>query len=992
MPRLALSFLLLLITLEAVTAQGFTLVNNRNHPELNWQVAETEHFQIIYPARLAGIEAEAAPIAEESFRVLSENFGGVTFPARIRIYLSNEDEVANGTAYPIGIGFTTIWVRVNDAAEIWTGNEPWLRKVIAHELAHIFHFRATRSNIGLLQNLLAEPMPRDWAEGLAQYQTEYWDAQRGDRWLRAAVFEDRLAGEGTAAAGRLLYAGGNSRARFMAERFGDSTIVRIHQHRRPALFGLARVNDFRRAFRAVTDMPYNEFVEEWRRHVNIYYNTMAGQMERVDSLGVRPLRMPGQYVYGLQYSPDTTRIAAVVLVGLDRPVRRLVTFANPGADTLATNVRVLDEGNIDGHISWSPDGARIAYSRLVRGDHGSLINDLFMAETATGRSRRLTFSRRASRPSFSPDGGRLAFVGVERDTGTANIFSLDVQTGEETQLTTFEGDVEITSARWTADGSGVVFARWRDDALRDLASVEIETGEVTALLPAVGDNRQPVLRRDGLALGWTSLDDDVPNAWVSQLGAPADSAERATYLFAGATLLDWLPPDEAHPEGRLVLTASETQRRDRVFVVDARRRPTVPVVPPVIPEAYTTWTTHRPPLEIASLIEPDASLIERRYPYRALSNLTHAVTLALPYWDPGSGDFGAFGMTTFMEPLGKHLISAIAGVSARDPLGGSFAYLSYSNRTLFPTITLNAYRFPSPSRFYGSGVLVERLTGADLSVTTPVNLTDRAYVNSAAGLRVRYALSDPLDVTIDEDADISAGAIPVPEAGTRFDIRAGLTIRHQRPYRHNVIYPLDGSGLRVQLAVAPGRLGGTGRFVEPDASAYWVSPALGPGRFFVYGRGVARFGEALPQDFIGLSRYDGVDLNLPLVGELSFETTERVRGYRRYALGDRLLFGTIEYRLPPVFDLNTNILGAVRLGRISPTLFADAASVWSGSNWDGGTRRLGVGFELKNAISVGPLRFAQALGVAAPYDRAFAGDRTWDDVDLYYRIRASVPF
>src|SRR5690606_40051458 len=47
--------------------------------------------------------------------------------------------------------------------------------------------------LGFLSFLFGDPMPRFWAEGLAQYETEVWDAQRGERWLRTAVLDDRLS-------------------------------------------------------------------------------------------------------------------------------------------------------------------------------------------------------------------------------------------------------------------------------------------------------------------------------------------------------------------------------------------------------------------------------------------------------------------------------------------------------------------------------------------------------------------------------------------------------------------------------------------------------------------------------------------------------------------------------------------------------------------------------------------------------------------------------
>ena len=188
---LALLMVSLLVTTDS-NGQGFSSLNGRNHPELKWQVVETAHFEIIYPEHLAGLENEVAAIAEESYSALSANLN-VSFDKKIRIYLSDEDEIANGFAMSVGTGHTNIWVHVNDVAEYWTGSDKWIRKVVAHELAHIFHYQAVRSPLRPLDRILGNPLPRFWTEGLAQYQTETWDAFRGEQWLRTAVLDDRLS-------------------------------------------------------------------------------------------------------------------------------------------------------------------------------------------------------------------------------------------------------------------------------------------------------------------------------------------------------------------------------------------------------------------------------------------------------------------------------------------------------------------------------------------------------------------------------------------------------------------------------------------------------------------------------------------------------------------------------------------------------------------------------------------------------------------------------
>src|SRR5690606_41422663 len=82
-------------------AQGFGLLSGRNHPELRWQVAETPHFRIVYPRHLAGIEIEAAPIAEASYAALSSNLN-TTFDRKIDLFLSDEDEIARSEERRVG--------------------------------------------------------------------------------------------------------------------------------------------------------------------------------------------------------------------------------------------------------------------------------------------------------------------------------------------------------------------------------------------------------------------------------------------------------------------------------------------------------------------------------------------------------------------------------------------------------------------------------------------------------------------------------------------------------------------------------------------------------------------------------------------------------------------------------------------------------------------------------------------------------------------------
>ncbi len=964
----------LLCCLAEGRAQGFNTLNGRNHPELDWQVAETAHFKIAYPKRLAGIEAEAAPLAEAAYEALSKNLG-VSFDQKIRIYLSDEDEISNGFAVPLGEGYTNIWVHPNDWSATWTGREKWLRKVVAHELTHLFHYRAVASRPRWLNFMLGDPLPRFWTEGLAQYETETWDAQRGDRWLRTSVLDDRLNYDDGQSIwnGRLLYAVGNAQVRYFAQHYGDSTLARVLAHRKPLLLGLARVHHFDAAFKAVTDASYRDFYDDWRRLVNVYYNTMASQLETVDSLGTPPLETPGQYLYDVQFSPDTTRMAVLSLASLERPVLRLHVV-----DRSTKKTRQVAEGPIHAPVAWSPDGRRLAFARRTRGRHASLLNDLYLVDADGRHLRRLTHSRRAAAPTFAPDGRRLAFVGVEG--GTANVFVLDLETGQETRLTRFTGDVQISGVRWHPTEEKLVFARIDAAGRRDLVLLDLAAGTLHPLTDGATDNRQPVWSPDGRRLAYTSLRDEVPNAFV--LDPAAGTHRRVTHLATGAWAHAWLPPDAAHPAGTLVLLSNVSKERDRAYRVDAAR--TAPDVNPDIPDAYAAWTRHRPPHEVPRALPPDSSLITRRYAYRSWPNLTHAITGVLPYYG-GPRDWGLAGGTAWIEPLGKHLIALGGGVSFAAPRERSFLLATYVNNQFYPSVILSLYRFPELTSYYGESALREDYIGGEVRVSWPLDLSDHPYVSERFSVRLRY-----VDVTPLNPQDFAGlDNLPRPEAGRQAEARLSFRYKKQRPYRDNVIHPLDGSGLRLRLKGAARVLGADAEFLRGDLMAFGIWPSLGRQRLYVYGRAQAQTGRPLPQDYIGLRRTDGVQFELPGFIPISFSDTDRVRGYRRFAVGNRVLFGSVEYRVPLLPDLQTRLLGLVSFGSTALAAFADGGLVWTDGAFDAATRRLGVGLEVKNAVRLGGFfTFGHALGLAQPASDVGTGER----YEIYYRIRAAVPF
>ncbi|MEX0904714.1 MAG: BamA/TamA family outer membrane protein [Balneolaceae bacterium] len=978
MKKLRLLFIVFLFAGHELPAQGFNSTNGRNHPELDWQTAETEHFLIMYPARLAGIEAEAAPIAEETYRALSENLG-VTFNRKIRMYLSDEDEINNGYAVPFKNAYTNMWVRTNDYSEVWTGGEKWLRKIIAHELTHIFHFEATRTNMGLWQYAIANPLPRTWAEGMAQYQTEDWDSQRGDRWLRKAIFDSRLNynDEQSIENGRLMYAFGNSQLRYFTEKYGDSTLVNLLDHREKFL-GVFKYHDFGKAFREVVDGGYSAFYEDWLKHMNVYYYTLASQMERVDSLEAERFPLPGQFMYDAALSPDDSLVAVISIPAISRPVRSLYIVKNDSTQQIVKAA----EGRMNPDLYWSRDGKTIYFSRLARGEHSSLFHDIFALDRDTGREARITHNRKARYPAGAPGENQIAYI--VNENGTGNLFMYNAGTGVEERITRHEDNIQILWLTWIPGRQSWLFHRFDADGNRNLVLLNYETGTETVIDSGEIDNRKPVLSPDGNQVAYTSLRDEVPNVFIYDFNEGTET--RFTNLFTGGEVYGWMAERDTLNFEQLLIRASETKRGDQLHWVNRDRTLYQPEIS--IPESYSRWRNKQPPVKIPSQVEPDESLVTDRYKYRSFKNLSHAATIALPYY-ANRNDWGLFATTNWNEPLGKHAFSALGWLSVASPAERSYGSVNYLNNQFYPSLIFSLYRLPERARFYGARFLVEELTGGDIKMRIPLDaLETPSYQYGFADFRLRHVLMNPYGRDYFEDIP----ELPVPESARQTDLQAALQIKKQRPWRDHAIHPLDGYGARLSLTGAEKIFGSETRFLTADLNTFALFPSIGLHRIYAQARFQVRWGEALPQNFIGFSRYDNINLNLPDEVPLQFfDEAERIRGYRSLVAGRQVAFGSLEYRIPLLQSLQTRILGVVDFGSTSLSFFSDAGVVWNARQADGlrGTEtRWGAGAEIKNSIRFLGILFSHAIGAAQPVENVFEND----DVDLYYRIKAAVPF
>ena len=119
----------------------------------------------------------------------------------------------------------------------------------------------------------------------------------------------------------------------------------------------------------------------------------------------------------------------------------------------------------DRHPAWSPDGKRLVFSSVRDGHFESdfgVTDEIYVMDAEGGNEQRLTENRRYDwYPSWSPDGGRIAFSSDRKgDLLNFEIYVMDADGGNEQRLTV--NRVYDDWPSWSPDSQHIAFYSLRD--------------------------------------------------------------------------------------------------------------------------------------------------------------------------------------------------------------------------------------------------------------------------------------------------------------------------------------------------------------------------------------------------------------------------------------------------------------------------------------------------------------------------------------------------
>jgi Tol biopolymer transport system component len=616
--------------------------------------------------------------------------------------------------------------------------------VVGHELVHAFQYdiAAARTQGGRhIAGIGALPL---WfIEGMAEYLSIGARSPLTAMWMRDAVANEKLPSIRDLGNPRYFpYRWGHALWAYIGGRWGDRAVKNL-------LLDAIDLGSPARAFQTVLGLDENQLSAEWHAALRRAYQGFSSST-KAPGRYARPLTPAGGLGNELNVSPALSPDGRRVAFLSERSLFSVDLYIADAAT--GENVRRLTSTAVDPHFeslqfissagTWDPTGRELAITAVANGRPALVVYDTESARRV--REISLGTLDGALNPTWSPDGKRVAFVGMTG--GLTDLFVIELTTGKVERLTN-DAFAELHPA-WSPDGRSIALATDRFTTTLDTAApgpfrlgvLEVRTRTMHEVATFDrGKAIAPQWSRDGQALYFVADPNGISNVYRVNL---ADGGLRqVTDLVTGVSGITESSPAISAGGDRLALSVFESGAYRLYSTDDARvlegQLPTsdaadAALLPPTAQPRPLTALLSNPTL---GLPPAPASLKAERYRPRLQLDYFSQSTLTV-----GANRFGSFGtggFSLFMSDLlgDRSLATWFQATTTFDEdfsskdLGGAVMYQNLRHRWNW---AVEADQMPYRTGFASAATTSVEGTPAVVEQTVIFRQTDRGMRGVAA--------------------------------------------------------------------------------------------------------------------------------------------------------------------------------------------------------------------------------------------------------------------
>ena len=439
-----------------------------------------------------------------------------------------------------------------------SGNLNQFRKVIRHELVHVFMHSKVGTILRDNGRLTTGVYPPLWyTEGLAEFWSSKWDGQ-AEMVIKDAVLNNymiplediwRIRGTYT------MYKVGQAIMEYIADTYGEDKILLLMEN-------IWKYNNFEKCFIGTIGLSYQEFDSQWLYHLKKKYYPLLAENDFSRNISATVVREG--YNFKAAYYNDNGKPYTVFMANRTgyssiymAPLKQLRIDENDDSEIL-----------IKGEETSDFEAFHMFSSKIDVNDNGLLAfgsksgeyDALYLYDITNRKIKEKHYFDKLVgifSPSWSPDGQRIAFTGLTFK-GYKDIYIFDTTTGELTNLT--DDAYDDNDPSWSPDGNFIVFSSDRTELGKqwsyNLFLINVNDGNVSYLTYGKQMDAAPVFSPDGKHIAYTSDRDLSLNLYLLELdGAKNPKKEYKITNFANAAY-----DPEWTPEGGLIFGVFENQR------------------------------------------------------------------------------------------------------------------------------------------------------------------------------------------------------------------------------------------------------------------------------------------------------------------------------------------------------------------------------------------------------------------------------------------------